>query len=214
MATRKVFYIKNNKVVNKDFNFNWHKGFSVSQKQKNVFELHSLIKKHFDVNYDEILEISTKSKSSLGKRLSSFNLFLKYNGKKYNMESAYQSSKVFKTVVGEEQNNILIEASPYKSKKFIGKIDHSYLVSFKFFDREFPLKPRTLFYDWLYIYTIDQIPDLYNLISKYKYFTDIEFNPEKSLNCQARSLTLYFWLVKNNKLLDYLSNPIKYYSNL
>ena len=32
-------------------------------------------------------------------------------------------------------------------------------------------------------------------------FTDIEFNPEKSLNCQAYSAALYSSMVKN-KILD------------
>jgi hypothetical protein len=35
---------------------------------------------------------------------------------------------------------------------------------------------------------------------QYQAFTDIEFNPEKSLNCQAYSAALYLSMVKNNIL--------------
>ena len=38
-------------------------------------------------------------------------------------------------------------------------------------------------------------------------FTDIEFNPEKSLNCQARSCALYVALLKNGGLRDTASDP-------
>ena len=42
---------------------------------------------------------------------------------------------------------------------------------------------------------------IYKKILNYTAFTDIEFNPKKSINCQARSCALYVSLVKN-KLLD------------
>ena len=35
---------------------------------------------------------------------------------------------------------------------------------------------------------------------QYQAFTDIEFNPEKSLNCQAYSAALYLSMIKNNIL--------------
>lgn len=35
-------------------------------------------------------------------------------------------------------------------------------------------------------------------LSEYKWFTDIEFNPPKSINCQARTVAVYQLLQKNN----------------
>lgn len=214
MAIRKVYFIENNKVVDKEYDIDWHAGFSLSQKEKNVYELHNLIKKNLNTDLEKILEVSTKSKSELGKRLSSFNLFFKYNGTKYNMESAYQSSKVFRTIWGVKQFDELIKSHPNESRKIVKEENHSNLICFRFLDREFSLVPKFLFYDWLYIFAVSQIPGLYDSISNYKYFTDIEFNPKKSQNCQARSLVLYIWLVRNMKLEDYLSEPKKYYTNI
>ena len=45
------------------------------------------------------------------------------------------------------------------------------------------------------------IKTIYKKILNYTAFTDIEFNPKKSINCQARSCALYVSLVKN-ELLD------------
>ena len=38
-------------------------------------------------------------------------------------------------------------------------------------------------------------------------FTDIEFNPEKSFNCQARSCALYVALLKAGILRDAMTDP-------
>ena len=47
----------------------------------------------------------------------------------------------------------------------------------------------------------DLINTIYEKILNYTAFTDIEFNPKKSINCQARSCALYVSLFKN-ELLD------------
>src|SRR5258708_4970548 len=41
----------------------------------------------------------------------------------------------------------------------------------------------------------------------YAGFTDIEFNPSKSINCQARSCALFVSLMKNNKLQQAVASP-------
>ena len=43
-------------------------------------------------------------------------------------------------------------------------------------------------------------------VETYDAFTDIEFNPERSLNCQARSAALYRSLVHAGKLEEALSS--------
>ncbi|TON36462.1 hypothetical protein CGH58_23515, partial [Vibrio parahaemolyticus] len=41
-------------------------------------------------------------------------------------------------------------------------------------------------------------------------FTDIEFNPEKSINCQAHAVALYRSLVHNGVLQQALSSPSEF----
>lgn len=52
------------------------------------------------------------------------------------------------------------------------------------------MKPSTLFYDYIYIKAVQKtlITDEIQKIADYNYFTDIEFNPTKSINTQAKSV--------------------------
>lgn len=61
------------------------------------------------------------------------------------------------------------------------------LVCFVFGGLQFPLTPPTAFYDWLFLRAFVRNADLLERIVGYAGFTDIEFNPSKSLNCQARA---------------------------
>ena len=56
------------------------------------------------------------------------------------------------------------------------------------------------FYSWLYFLALKQNKKLTSEILNYQAFTDIEFNPEKSLNCQAYSAALYSSMINNNIL--------------
>lgn len=89
MAQRPAFYIQNGKVVSKLYSFEWFSGFAVSQKQKSIESLHNAILK--EDSTAKPLEISTKSKLEIGKKLSAF--CLKLNG--YTLENIFQSAKVF-----------------------------------------------------------------------------------------------------------------------
>jgi hypothetical protein len=44
-------------------------------------------------------------------------------------------------------------------------------------------------------------------LNKYVGFTDIEFNPSKSINCQARSCALFVSLMKHQILQNAVSSP-------
>ena len=214
MALRRVYFISDNKVKYHDFIIRWNGGFSIKQKQKNIEELHNCISEHFKISKDKILEVSTKSKLDIGKSLSSFNLKIKHNGISYPLECIYQASKVFKNVFEEYQIIEVLNMDPKSAKKRLSLEDHSNLIKFRCFDKDFPLEPMYLFYDWLYINAIKNIPNLIESLKKYTFFTDIEFNPDKSLNCQARTIVLYIWLVNNNKLEDYINNPKYFYKNV
>ena len=55
----------------------------------------------------------------------------------------------------------------------------------------FRLEPRTFFYDWLYVSALAGRPELVNELEHRAAFTDIEFNPKRSINCQAHSVALF-----------------------
>jgi hypothetical protein len=74
------------------------------------------------------------------------------------------------------------------------------------------LEPQTAFYDWVYISALIARKDLAEGLSKYSAFTDIEFNPEKSINCQAYSVALFVSLQRGN-LLEQATSSQKAFLN-
>lgn len=184
-------------VTCKMIHFVWHSGFSISQKQKSIECLFTEAKKN---GIDNILEISTKSKEDIGRKLSAFNLTIttkKYNNV-FSVESAFQGSKVFAN--GGPYSDILGKDS-VSAKKDIRIKESGKLLGFEFFQDKFPLEPKTYFYDWLYINALNQNQELAMKIIDYQAFSDIEFNHTKSINCQAFSAAMYVTL-SNNSLLD------------
>ncbi len=97
MAKRPIFIPKssgNLMVVAMPIEFVWYPGMSKSQKQKSIRSLHDAAKKDRGIEY--ILEISSKSETELGVKLSAFNLLLKTpNGSMASVEVLFQGSKVF-----------------------------------------------------------------------------------------------------------------------
>lgn len=212
MANRPVFIAERNDnsfVKEKKINFEWFPGFSIKQKQKSIESFHENIKK-----YDEklnVLEVSSKSSDELGVALSAFNLMITAkNGKKFSVETAFQASKVF-------QNGgpflDLYEKTSKEAKKDPRIKNSGELLYFQFFSRKWALEPKTLFYDWLYINALALNEDLAKRVVEYNAFTDIEFNPQKSLNCQARSVALYVSLYKAN-LLDNALDSVEQYKQI
>lgn len=200
MANRPFFIPLTNKenlVETKTVEFKWFSGFAKTQKQKSVISFHENISKEFKIN--KILEISTKSENKLGIKLSAFNLKIKFKEKEYFLESLFQGSKIFSD---QGPNNYLYEKEPIEAKKD-ELIKRSDLKEFSFFGEKFSLGFD--FYSWLYFIALNQKKDLTRKILEYQAFTDIEFNPQKSLNCQAFSAALFSAMIKN-KLLD--SNKI------
>ena len=65
------------------------------------------------------------------------------------------------------------------------------LIAFELFGVRWPLEPTTAFYDWLYINALHLHQDLAEYVLQHRAFTDIAFNPARSLNCQAYSAALY-----------------------
>lgn len=206
MAKRPVYVPKksgNLGVSEIDVEFQWFPGMSKSQKQKSIASLHGAASER---NISPILEISSKSEQELGVSLSAFNLLIttKKQKRTFSVESAFQSSKVFQR--GGPYIDLL-EKTSRNAKKDIRLRESGNLLRFVFFNTEFALKPRTLFYDWLYINALIQNEEAADQILKYSGFTDIEFNPKKSINCQAYSAALYVSLSYSSLLNDALESP-------
>ncbi len=181
--------------------FLWHPGMAPSQKKKNVAALHESALR---LGITPILEVSTKSDDRLGLRLSAFNLKVEMTeGWAIPLESAYQGSKLFK-FGGPFQD--MYGKSGFEIKKDERLKSSGSLRGFRFDGLEWELEPKTAFYDWLYIHAVHREPDLRGHLSAYAGFTDIEFNPLKSINCQARSCALYVSLLRRQVLEDVLRN--------
>lgn len=170
----------------------FYPGFALSQKQKNVESLFTSI--HQKYPNANILEVSTKSLEPLGAELSAFNL--KYKG--IPVESIFQSSKVF--VKDSTQYSFLINYSPREAKKYVKEHSLGQLKCFRYENKEYPLFPESAFYDFIYIQALKQNEELSKQLLKYDVFTDIEFNPNKSINCQARACSIFVYLSRTNKL--------------
>lgn len=190
--------------------FTWFPGLSTSQKQKSIRSLHAAA---IALNIGEKpLEISSKSETNLGVQLSAFNLqIVRPRSKKtYSVECAFQSSKVFEH--GGPYCDIL-NMSSREAKKDPRLKSSGKLIRFEYSGRSFPTNPTTLFYDWLYINALDNSTIQKEELIKHDIFTDIEFNPKKSLNCQAYSAALYVSLVKTNNLKLVTSGKEQYIEN-
>ncbi|MEF4932641.1 hypothetical protein U9Y37_23525 [Escherichia coli] len=196
--------------LTKDVDFPWAPGMSKTQKQKSIKALHAAANEQ---GLNSLLEISSKSEDEVGVKLSAFNLIIKTQKlcKEFTVESAFQASKVFER--GGPYVDILHKNS-MDAKKDIRLKESGNLVCFKFYNTIWPLVPRTAFYDWLYLSALKQNKNLAIHLLNFDGFTDIEFNPVKSINCQARAAALYVSLVQRNMLDDVLLSKDKFLSAL
>jgi len=208
MAKRPAFFVRDTQdqtvplveVVLVDFP--WVPGMAMSQKQKCIDSMHNSIKNRHPTH---VLEISSKSREELGIKLSAFNLgFVHPNSNTFiSVESAFQGSKVFKSSGPFPE---LYSLTARESKKFFKDKTLGTLVHFNFYGQLWPLKPLTMFYDWLYLNSLNRNQSLSEQTLKYDCFTDIEFNPKKSINCQAYSAALFVALSKRGALETVLEN--------
>lgn len=217
MAKKKYFKIDliNNKVEEKEIEYIFSPGSAKIQKEKNIKSIKENIEKKEGFE-NKILEISTKSDTDLGVKLSAFNLSIKTKKNRIiSVETLFQSSKKFEK--GGPFLDLLDKDS--KSAKKDKRLRESgELVCFMYKGEKWELEPKTLFYDWLYINILDiNIKEKkLNLkeIKKYQIFTDVEFNHKKSINCQARSLALYIVLHNMEQLKKSLKDKEFFKKNL
>lgn len=162
--------------------FRWNAGFAAIQKKRNVAALHDAAQ---DLGLCPLLEISTKSEEPLGRSLSAFNFKVGVApDSQAPIEVAYQGSKVFEH--GGPYAEMFVW-SPREAKRDVRLRESGSLIGFKFGGKDFPLSPPTAFYTWLSLRAFAREPEPVRGLADYSGFTDIEFNPKKSLNCQARA---------------------------
>ena len=191
-----------------DIEFKWHPGFAKSQLQKSIASLHAGAEKVNEIS--PILEISSKSTSHLGVSLSAFNLSLQTpDRRRISVECAYQGSKVFEN--GGPYHE-LYSVSSREAKTDDRLRNSGALVAFNFCGEEFPTEPKTASYDWLYITALSQQKtDIVKALEMFQGFSDIVFNPNRSINCQARAAALFVSLSKNELInAQMLQNKDRY----
>ena len=193
MAERIYFYVEDHRVKTGGVAFEWFPGFAVSQKQKSIASMHRAIS---DTGKTP-LEVSTKSPERLGQMLSAFNLKL---GGHY-LENVFQAGKVF---AGGGPYTDLLEVAPRDAKRDERLKSSGKLVKFTYQGVDWPLEPKTVFYDWLYYNAVrESIPaEMLEEVKRYNAFTDIEFNPSKSINTQARSIAIVKVILELKQVLS------------
>lgn len=228
---RRPIYIPNHKgreyqelVKAIEVDFTWYPGFAKIQARKSIRSLHTEAKRE---GIYPVLEISSKSEEHIGRQLSAFNLKLDIDKLKLS-----EKERIFKNASRQESKVISVEAA-YQGSKFFeksGPLHDLYskpiwkikkdsrlkksgrLKRFDFFGKKFPIDPPTAFYDWLYLQALDQNPELVKNILDYKGFSDIAFNPKKSINCQAKAAALFICLKNKAVIREILDDEDEYIS--
>ena len=199
MAKRPVFMANEFRpyVAEWRMEFNYHAGLSASQKQKSVSALHGAFLEEFPGK--KVLEISTKSLQPEGVALSAFNLkkMVPSLGRPIPVENIFQGGKVFSE--GGPYTDLLT-ASAREAKRDPRLRASGAVIGFEFEGKRFPTRPQTIFYDFIYINALLENESLARKLLAYDAFTDIEFNPEKSINCQANAAAKFVSLVRAGKI--------------
>jgi hypothetical protein len=201
MASRPVFVAMGdpkNLVSELSFDFPWSPGFAPVQKKKNVLALHEAAARR---GLAPLLEVSTKSERKIGQHLSAFNLKINTEIGEISVESAYQGSKVFEN--GGPYHDIY-KVDSWTAKKDQRLKESGAVVGFNYFGQSWPIIPKTAFYDWLYLTALEPHQEYLKRLFEFEGFTDIEFNPDRSINCQARTCALLVSLLKIEALNEAL----------
>ena len=180
----------------------WSSGFAIVQKEKNIKALHEAAAA---AGIRNVLEVSSKSDKQRGQHLSAF--YLKVQNERLGeipLESAFQGSKIFER--GGPYTD-LYHKEPREAKKDHRIRESGSLVAFEFDGFCWPLEPKTVFYDWLYIGCLYPHREWATKLLVYGGFSDIEFNPFRSINCQARSVALFLSLMTRGDLDEAVQSP-------
>ncbi|CAA6802591.1 MAG: FIG01245625: hypothetical protein [uncultured Sulfurovum sp.] len=209
MANRPIFLSTHNPkklFKEKNIEFTFFNGFSLSQKSKSINSLHQSAN---EAGFNKVLEVSTKSDSKIGWALSAFNLMVDFDGdKEISLECAFQGSKVFEDNI--QYKDIYLKTS-IEAKKDTRLRTSGNIIGFEFEGNFWKNEPKTAFYDWMYINALyKNHRDIVDELLEYEAFSDIEFNPKKSINCQARTCAVLVSLVRLDLIDEALKSPEKF----
>ena len=128
---------------------------------------------------------------------------------KMSVECAYQGSKVFEN--GGPYHE-LYSVSSLKAKTDERLHNSGKLLAFNFCGEDFPTEPKTAFYDWLYMMALYQNKrDFAKDLEVFQGFSDIVFNPNRSINCQAHAAALFVSLSKNELMNEQIFRDKNHY---
>lgn len=177
--------------------FEWHSGLSVSQKQRSIESLHKAASNLLGLH--RVLEVSSKSLERLGVLLSAFNLPIDVGSgqSETRVECAFQASKVFS---GGGPYHDIVRMDARDAKRDPRLTSSGNLIGFLFDGEDWPIEPQTAFYDWIYMRALRNQRHLALQIEAFDAFTDIEFNPSRSINCQAYSAALFVSLSRRSQI--------------
>ena len=106
-----------------------------------------------------------------------------------------------------------MDFAPRDAKRFIRQNTRGDLIKFRLFGRDFPLSPKNALYDWLYVRSLVAHGDWIRQKVPFTAFTDIEFNPAKQVNCQARAFAEYLSL-QHRSILEKAADDFDYFASL
>lgn len=182
----------------------WFGGFALSQKRKCEIGLHQNFLKAYPE--EKVLEISGASTVRLGARLSAMHLSKRTANGLTSVESAFQSSRIYKTDAGETIGPFpeYLFLDGHACKKLV-KAASKGLISREYrFDGMTFFAPRhhiSQFYDYLYLNALlePENEEVRNeLLEKgYTAFSDLA---TKSLNSQARAAAIFVGLTRAGKI--------------
>lgn len=165
--------------------FEFFSGLSVEQGRRSADSLHRAA---HALGMSPCLEVSSRSRMAEGLALSSFRLTARVGDLgPATVECLFQGSKVFERG-GPYQDLYGVDSSAARRDARIRQSGR--IVGFVLGRSHYPATPATAFYNWLYASALTDNESLLLFAMRFRAFTDIAFNPQKSLNCQARSLAV------------------------
>lgn len=169
-------------------NFEGVKGQSLAQRKQNVWRQHEAYVKEY--HGSRPLEVSNAGETRQGYELSAYNLTAA-NG--FHVENMFQSAKTFEH--GGPFKDLLT-AKPFNAQHDSRLRKSGRLTCFTLFDVQYPLEPKTAYYDWIYTQALADNPRLADYAIRFDSFTDISFHPERQINCQAEACAVYTGMVR------------------
>ena len=95
-----------------------------------------------------------------------------------------------------------MDLDPFQAKRSVRDLASGEIIAFKFLGRNYPTEPKNAFYDWLYIRAIAPHEEWVKRNLNYAAYSDIEFTPNKSINCQARAVAEFHALSMRGSAAD------------